>query len=224
MANTTVKSVIDNAKLILQETTSDGIRWSNLELLGWLNEAYQKIISFKPNANPINTTMTCVADTKQSLPSDGVYLLDVVRNMASASNKSAITHTERHVLDATHRGWHNETQSDSIDYYIFDDQDQKNFYVYPPATALAEIEIIYAAVPEPHIIEDFNEGSKAISLDDRYSPALTDYILTRAYAKDAEFAGNDNRMKYHENSFMTAMGIKAKAESSSSPNNPTNKK
>ncbi len=220
MANTTIKTVIDKAKLILQETTVDGIRWTNAELLGWLNEAYQKIIGFKPNANASNNSFTCVAGTKQSLPSDGVYLLDVVRNLAG--DKSVVTPTKRSVLDATRRGWHGETPSDSVNHFVYDDQDPSNFYVYPPATTSATVEIIYAAVPAPHLIAALTDDS-AISLDDRYAPTITDYILMRAYTKDADFAGNAQRMSYHENLFMTSLGLKAKSEASSSPNNPQNR-
>ncbi len=220
MANTTVRTVIDKAKLILQETTDDGIRWTNEELLGWLNEAYQKIIGFKPNANANNTSLVCVAGTKQSLPSDGVYLLDVVRNLAG--DQSVVTPTKRSILDATRRGWHGETESDSVNHFVYDDQDPSHFYVYPPASTSATIEIIYAAVPVPHLIAALTDSS-TILLDDRYAPTITDYILMRAYTKDADFAGNAQRMSYHENLFMTSLGLKAKSEASSSPNNPQNR-
>lgn len=220
MANTTVKTVIDNAKLILQETTDNGIRWTNEELLGWLGEAYQKIISFKPSASANNSTVSCVAGTKQSLPADGVYLLDVVRNMAGSL--SVVTRTERSVLDATRRGWHGDTGSDTIDHYLYDDQNPENFYVYPPATINAQLEVVYASVPGAHPAADMSNNA-VIKLDDRYAPTITDYILMRAYTKDADFAGNAQRMQYHENLFMTSMGLKLKSEHASSPNNPQNK-
>ncbi|HAO02938.1 MAG TPA: hypothetical protein DCQ42_14780, partial [Halomonas sp.] len=57
MAVTTVGTVIRNAKLVLQEVTAAGTRWTNEELLGWLNEAYQAIVQIKPDASAINTTL-----------------------------------------------------------------------------------------------------------------------------------------------------------------------
>ncbi len=221
MANTTVKTTIDNVKLILQETTTNGIRWTNAELIKWLNEAYQKIVLLKPNANSKNATMTCVAGTKQSLPVDGVYLLDVVRNKAGDS--SAVTPTERRYLDNNRRGWHGEAGSETIDHYMYDDQDQKNFYVYPPATSAAQLEFIYATVPAPHPEVAATDGTTTISLDDRYEPVLVDYILMRSYTKDADYAGNAERQRSHEGAFMSGLGLSAQAESSSSPNNPANR-
>ena len=220
MATTTVKSIIDKAKLILQETTPNGIRWTNEELLGWLNEAYQKIIGFKPNANGINEELVCVAGSKQSLPANGVVLLDVVRNLAGTMG--VVTPADRSTLDATRRGWHQETQVDAVDHFMFDDQDPKNFYVYPPATVSAKLEIIYAAVPAPHP-DSVLADTTTISLDDRYAPVLTDFILSRAYAKDADFASNSALSTKYENSALTALGIKVKSEAASSPNNPKNR-
>ena len=38
MSTTTVKTIIDRVKNQLLETTTEGVRWNNEELLGWLND------------------------------------------------------------------------------------------------------------------------------------------------------------------------------------------
>ena len=54
MAVTTVGEILRRTKIILQELTQNGTRWTNEELLGWLNESYQAIVAIKPDASSAN--------------------------------------------------------------------------------------------------------------------------------------------------------------------------
>lgn len=224
MAVTTVGTVIRNAKLVLQEVTAAGTRWTNEELLGWLNEAYQAIVQIKPDASAINKSVDLVAGTRQEIPSDGMRLIDVVRNTATASQKMGIMVTTRRSLDTTRRSWHGDTPSIDIEQYMFDDQDPTRFYVYPPAVVGAEVELIYSSTPSPHDISQGLDGLKdeAIRLNDSYAPVITDYILYRAYSKDAEHAANLNRAQMHMQAYMGALGQKVEVARAISPNSPDN--
>lgn len=224
MAVTTVGTVIRNAKLVLQEVTAAGTRWTNEELIGWLNEAYQAIVQIKPDASAINTSVGLVAGTRQEIPSDGMRLIDVVRNTAADSAKMGIMVTTRRSLDTTRRSWHGDTPSIDIEQYMFDDQDPTRFYVYPPAVVGAEVELIYSSTPSPHDISQGLDGLKdeAIRLNDSYAPVITDYILYRAYSKDAEHAANLNRAQMHMQAYMGALGQKIEVARAISPNSPDN--
>ncbi|WP_163557582.1 DUF6682 family protein [Halomonas sp. NO4] len=222
MAVTTVGTVIDNAKLVLQEVTSAGTRWTNEELIGWLNEAYQAIVQLKPDASSVNETITLDPGTKQSIPDDGLRLIDVVRNTATDSDKLGILVTSRRALDTTRRSWHADDESVNIEQFVFDDQDPTHFYVYPPAATGAEIEIIYSSVPSAH---DASGGlsaieSDTIKLNDSYVPAITDYILYRAYSKDADHAANLQRAQMHLEAYMNSLGQKVQVDRRTSPNSP----
>lgn len=219
MAITTVGEVIRRVKLILQEVTQNGTRWTNEELLGWLNESYQAIVAIKPDASSENKVMECVLGTRQEIPIDGHRLLDVVRNMASGANGYSVMKTSRSALDATRRGWHGEAPSDTIEQYVFDDNDPRHFYVYPPATATAKLEIIYSAVPAPHATVEANAAStEVIRLGDSFAPAIVDYVLARAYSKDAEHAANLQRSQMHSGSFINMLNADASASVAFSPN------
>lgn len=224
MAVTTVGTVIRNAKLVLQEVTAAGTRWTNEELLGWLNEAYQAIVQIKPDASAINTTLVLVVGTRQEIPSDGMRLIDVVRNTATASQKMGIMVTTRRSLDTTRRSWHGDEPSIDIEQYMFDDQDPTRFYVYPPADKGAEVELIYSSTPSPHDVSLGLDGLKDenIRLNDSYAPVITDYILYRAYSKDAEHAANLNRAQMHMQAYMGSLGQKAEVARAISPNAPDN--
>ena len=54
-----------------------------------------------------------------------------------------------------------------------------------------------------------------ISLDDIYANALLDFILYRAYSKDAEFAANAVRSNAHLTAFGSSLGVKTKIDASS---------
>jgi len=219
MAITTVGEILRRAKLILQEITQNGTRWTNEELLGWLNEAYQAVVAMKPDASALNAEMACAAGTKQTIPADGHRLLDVVRNTAPAAGGLSVMPTTRAALDATRRGWHGETRSVTIEQFVFDDHDPRHFYVYPPAADGAKLEIIYSSVPVPHAKEQATTAStESIRLGDSYAPALVDYILFRAYSKDAEHAANLNRAQMHNGAFITALGAESQAGVLYSPN------
>lgn len=222
MAVTTVGTVINNAKLVLQEVTAAGTRWTNEELIGWLNESYQAIVQIKPDASSINASVPLVEGTRQEIPEDGLRLIDVVRNTSSTSDKLGILVTTRRALDTTRRSWHADTASVDIEQYVFDEQDPTRFYVYPPAATGAEVEVIYSSTPTPHDVSRGLPGLKddPIRLNDSYAPVITDYILYRAYSKDAEHAANLNRAQMHMQAYMGSLGQKVEVDRSISPNTP----
>ncbi|WP_144982910.1 phage adaptor protein [Halomonas sp. C22] len=224
MAVTTVGTVIRNTKLVLQEVTAAGTRWTNEELIGWLNESYQAIVQIKPDASSINAPVSLVAGTRQQIPDDGLRLIDVVRNTATLSDKLGILVTSRRALDTTRRSWHADEPSVNIEQYVFDDQDPTRFYVYPPAADGAEVELIYSSTPTPHDVSQGLDGLKdeTIRLNDSYAPVITDYILYRAYSKDAEHAANLNRAQMHMQAYMGALGQKVEVARAISPNAPDN--
>ena len=217
MSVTTVETIInDRVKITLQELAENGTRWTNAELMGWLNESYQTIIGLRPDAASVNEDLALVAGTKQSIPASGLRLLDVVRNTATSSNKRGVILASRRQLDSTRRDWHGEPEQVSIEHYIFDDADPRNFYVYPPASVGATLEIIYSQVPVGH---DYSVSkTDAIKLPDTYAPAITDWIMFRCFSKDAEHAANANRAQSHQAAFMNALGQKTATDSATSPN------
>lgn len=215
MSATTVGEIIRRAKLVLQEVSTEGVRWTNGELIGWLNESYQAIVGVKPDASSVNTIVTCQAGTKQTIPADGDRLLEVVRNISTGLS---VIKTTRQALDATRRRWHSEPEAPEIEHYIFDDADPKTFYVYPPAEAGLGIELIYSSVPTGHDGNLSVVESEVIKLADGFAPAMVDYILMRAYSKDAAHAANLNRAQLHANAYQTQLGLKAQGEMAFSPN------
>ena len=213
MASTKVVDVLDRASIILQDATN--VRFPNAELLKFFNDAQKEVVLHRPDANMQNANMTCVAGSKQTIPTTGLRLVDVTRN---ASGR-AITQVDRKILDETLPDWH-ETVADAtrkIEHFVFDAADPKHFYVYPKATGSFQIEIVYSAAPSDISISNFATDTTVISIDDVYSNSLLDFILYRAYQKDSEFAGNAQRAMMHYQSFANGLGVKAKVDGALTP-------
>lgn len=214
MATTKVVDILGRASIILQDSTN--VRFPNDELLKFFNDAQKEVVLHRPDANMQNVNnFTCVAGSKQTIPTTGLRLVDVVRNVGGR----AITQVDRKILDETLPNWH-ETTADStrkIEHFIFDPADPKHFYVYPKATTAFQLEIVFSAAPSDISISNFNTDTTTISVDDVYANSLLDYILYRAYQKDSEFAGNAQRSMMHYQGFTNSLGVKTQVDAAVTP-------
>lgn len=210
MGTLLASSIISKAQIIIQDTT--GVRWPDTELLGWLNEGQREIVMLKPDASVKNESLALVAGTKQTIPSSGIILISVVRNMGvnGTTPGNAVRSIKRNVLDEQLPNWHSSAASATVIYVVTDPRNPKVFYTYPPQPSATpgQVEIVYSAAPT-----DVGAVGNAISVDDIYSGSLLDYCLFRAYSKDAEYAGNQNRAVAHYQKFMETLGAKEKVES-----------
>lgn len=195
----TAQNIADKAALLLQDQTN--IRWTEPELLGWINSGQREIMIYKPNANPVTGTVTTVAGTKQQLPSGGVQVLDVIRTI----NGSAVTNVDRNILDTTIPDWHTQTAA-AAKHYMFDPRNPKVFYLYPPSVGSVAMEVCYSSVPA-----DVATISDSI-FNDLYETVLLDYVLYRAYSKDTEHTANQALVTQHYQAFIAALQSKTGAE------------
>ena len=76
--------IIDNVSKLLGDPNN--LKWTRAELLGWLNDAQKQITVMSPNATNKVATIQLAAGTRQSIPSDGWTLLDVIRYMGTTGN------------------------------------------------------------------------------------------------------------------------------------------
>ena len=196
----TAQSIVRRATDLLQDQTS--VRWPVSELVRWLNDAQRAIVKVRPDSMNTTATMTLAAGSRQDLDNASLAplpakLIEITRNMATTSTKGAVRLVPRQILDAQTPGWHALTGSVNILHYMFDPRDPKTFYVYPPATVLAQLEVMYAAYPtdivEPAEGSLFSAVTGDISLPDIYADDLLNLVMARAYMKDSEYAGNEQR-------------------------------
>ena len=211
-----VIKVVDVLKDTSYMLTDEGaVRWSKSILLNWFNEAQSALVVRRPDSLAANESFSCGAGTKQNLPAIGLRLIDITRVMGGG----AITRVSRARIDSHISDWHALPETSDIHHYIYDDRDPKIFYTYPPATAGTSIEIIYSKAPEKIVISDFSTDTQVLSVDDIYANAIQEYILYKAWMKDAETAGNTGRAQAHFTQFRNAIGDKSEADAMMSPTN-----
>ena len=215
-------NVLSRIKDILQDTTS--VRWPEAEILRYINDAQREIVNYKPESSAKTDNVQLATGTKQALPADGLRLIKVTRNMSAASGsatgKRAIRIVNVDILNTQEPDWNDPTVSGDaqhgtvVKHYIFDEDDPKNFYVYPGVAGNAFVEIVYSKTPT-----DLSSASSNLDIDDIYGNAVIDYVLFRAYQKDSEYAGNAQRAQTHYQLFLNCIGQGAQAQNLLSPNN-----
>jgi hypothetical protein len=229
MSTVKVTDIIRRVEDVLQDTN---IRWPRTELQNWMNESYLAITLARPDANAKTGSFTCAAGTRQTLTKStndggfpsGLRLLDVTRNLATSSGYKVIRLVARSVLDDQRPAWHAETGTTAIQHFTFDPRQPKEFFVYPPATTAAEIEVVYTDSPGATTLTESQldpAGSDAtvILLDDIYMSPMIDWILYRAYSKDAEYGANEQRAQAAYGAFNAALATKNQVDSAVSPSN-----
>ena len=190
---------------ILQDTTS--VRWPEAELLRYINDAQREIVNYRPESSAKTDNVQLVAGTKQTLPADGLRLIKVTRNMSDtsggATGKRAVRIVNVDILNTQEPDWNDPNVSGDaahgtvVKHYIFDEDDPKNYYVYPGVSGNAYLEIVYSKIPT-----DLSSASSNLDIDDVYGNAVIDYVLFRAYQKDSEYAGNAQRSQIHYQLFL----------------------
>ena len=222
MATAKVVDLVSRAQTLLQDTTS--VRWPVLELQGWLNDSYRETVNLRPDANTATGEFTCAAGARQIVTttfSSALRVIEVVRNTATTSAKGAVRLVNRRMLDDQRRNWYAETPTVDIQHYMYDPRLPKEFLVYPPASTAARLEVVYSSVPLAHMLTEAQLINPAtadvIRIDDSYFNALLDYVLYRAYSKDAEYTANAQRAVAHYQAFQNALGVSAQTNAASQP-------
>lgn len=213
MGSILAQAIIDKVSRILMDDMA--VRWSDAELLGWLNTAQKEIATYKPNACTVNGNVSLVAGTKQALPTTALALIDVVRNMGAGSAPGrAITAVSRDALDGALPNWHSATAKTEVKHYIYDVRDPKVFYVCPPqpAQTAQKVEAVYPVPPT-----NLTSPTQAIAVDDIYEPRLVDYILYRAYSKSDNNPADTGAAASYANAFYSALGAKLQNEAQFAP-------
>lgn len=180
-------SVITRVRTQLVDNLAGGApyRWSDSELLSWLSDGQRTIVSAIPRASSVVTNVVLVSGTRQTLPADAFQLITVVRNMGAggATPGQSLQRVSRDLMDNQYPNWPAETPTASAKVFLYDLSDPTVFHVYPPSNAANTVEVIYSMqTPELTALTD------PLVVKDIYTPALFDYVMFRAHAKDSDYA------------------------------------
>jgi hypothetical protein len=213
MGTILASTIIDKAAIQLLDTGNT--RWSRAELLGWLNDGQRQIVLLSPQTNNTVETLKLEVGTRQTIPTAGWKLLDVVRYMGTDGQKPgrAIRVVSQELIDATDPNWHGAQKTDAPVNFVFSLQEQNVFYVYPPNTGRGYAQINYAKTPTALTAEN-----QPIQINDIYQTSLLDYILFRANSKDAEYAAGLTLAGSYMSMFMSVFPSRDKVDIENNPN------
>jgi hypothetical protein len=209
--------VIRRAGELLQDATYT--RWTVSELVRSLNDGQREISLLRPDLLAEETTLALVAGARQAIPADASKLLNILAN--SGGKKKAVSLISRDVLDRFNPAWRGMSGVTEIQHFMFDARDQDAFEVYPPvATAgtsvLAVLSMLPVDIDEPGG-NTYADVAGAISVQDIFASALLDYVLYRAFSKDAQHASNLQRAVAHYAAFANAIGAEIKSAITTGP-------
>jgi Family of unknown function (DUF6682) len=214
MSNIKVVDVIERVNTIVVDTTKT--RWPYEELLTWYNDAVLAVVNRRPDASIKNIDFTITPNkSKQTLPVDGLRWMDVVSNVLTGK---PIRKTKRLQLDDQVPNWHKKPGGE-VASYVFDERDPKTIYIYPQPTTAIDLNIFYTVAPSPVTITDFENDNTTLSIDDSYLNAIVDFMLYRAYSKDADYAANAQRAAQHYQVFQAELGDKSGIDTAFNPRN-----
>lgn len=200
MAKLKVKELITRAKITAQDV--DFVQWPEAEWLSWYNECLLALASARTDAGAETRTVTIKPGSRQTIPEDSNKLIEVVRNDATGR---AIRPIDRKVLDEQNPVWHKETGTEPK-YYSYDSAVPTVYYLFPGVTgATHEIDIVVAKSPTPATSSEAD-----VPVEDWFAPAIVNYILYRAYLKNAEYTNDLTRSEYFRRAFYEHLGLDSK--------------
>lgn len=206
--------IFASANDVLQDASY--VRWPQDERLRYLNDGRRAIAVVRPDLYASIETVTLVAGARQPLPEAGFQFLDAIRNInADGSPGAAVRVIERENLDAMRPNWPSDAPG-PIKHFMIDERTPDVFYVYPPAAAGQKLEISYAENPPPILLADVSTAQ--LTREKVYAGLLADYVIHRAYLKDAEYAGNGALSQQHYQLFLNGLGVGGKRRLTTSPN------
>jgi hypothetical protein len=213
-----VKDALARVSGLLNDLSPQYARWSEAELVRWLNDAQAAVAKYLPSASTRIDTIKLQPGTRQSIaviaaadckpgdgstpqaPIHGIQLLGVVRNMGDdgVTPGRAIRFTDRDVIDAVNPLWH--TKSDAtVRSASFKPTSPKTFYVSPGVAGEVWAEVEYLAMPllipaggapglEIYAVGGTNNSTEKLTIDDENIDEVVYYTVARAHMTDAKWA------------------------------------
>lgn len=207
MPSILASQIISRARTLLQDPA--GVRWSDSECLGWLNDAQREVASLRADASTKYAPSKLVAGTRQTMPADAIELIDIPRNLGTdgATPGFPIRKVERSFLDENIPTWHIDTASSVTRHFAYDTKALKFYWVYPPSDGTGYVDLLYAFPPV-----DLPTLASVIGIDDIYANALMFCLLSFAYGKNADDPGDAQRAAAARTAFENAMAGKSQTD------------
>ena len=221
----TGQDIVDEVRAQLLDENVSNQRWSDAEMLRYVNAAQRQIVVFLPEANIIEFRFapSIANGARQTLPADAVKFIQV---RSGFDNENSIPgpnmrYVELDAMDAFMPLWQyslggqpnipvveDEYEFVHYEHYMHDPREPKVFYLYPlPDNNSQDILVIYSQLPP-----DLGSLASALVLTDEYQNAMIDYVMFRAMFKDGRYGVTDRRSRELWDNFRASLGLKIQME------------
>lgn len=195
-----VSDIVTEVRFLVQD---ENIPYRNADdrIVRVVNQVLRRIIVMRPDIFAAIVNITAVAGFLQSIPADGLRIIDVLGD-GTLFNQAKEINVD--VLDIMLPSWPQTTGGPPVNWVRIPRTPTK-FYVYPPAIAGSIIEISYAQVPAKLASTDL------VPIQDAYFAALIDGCVWILESLDSETV-ESGRAKMYQDSFMQALatGLQAR--------------
>ena len=247
MGTTLVRELFYRASSQLNDLSPQFTRWKQRELVDACNDGQRAIAKYMPSSSARVDAVKLQAGSKQSIerilaasiiPGDGSVAADVngtyfqtaIRNMGANGTTpgSVIRVIDREVLDTGTPDWHVPASGSyaGVRGVIFDPRYPKVYYAWPALPPATDWWIEQSMLADPVLIPHATEGTYgwegsstvSISIDDKYVDDLMNYIMARAFMKDAEWAANPAMAQNYTSLFVGSINAQVTALTGVNPN------
>lgn len=207
------KEVFEKARIILQD--AGAVYWPQDELPGWLNDGRGEAYALRPDLYHCVEVASLCEGYVQKVPNGSRRLLEVARNISHPGQR-VITLVHERDLSKHRPAWRSMPKASEIVHYMYDEMRSSEFYVYPPARTDVKVEINYAKLPE---IITGAQSEQELVQEGEYASALVDFVLFRAFQKEADTVpAFMERAMQHYSKFNAAFTGSVATQAATSPN------
>jgi len=191
-------------------------RWTQAELITFLNDALVQVGTYRPDAFDTTLTITLIPGFQQQLPAGYSLLKSVDYNVGATPCANApIVECDLSVLRTFFKKPCLPTggaENYRIRTYAYDARNPRIFYVSPEVPSWATPQVSITAVKDAPVYAIGNLNTQ-IDLDQKYKNALIAWMLMRAYSVDTESPTSTRHMESNRNHFYQMLGVNYKQES-----------
>lgn len=203
---------MDSGQLVTEVAATlndpDFVRWTEQDLVGYLNAGCLELCRVKPETNAGQITLSLQSGTKQHIGPKALVLLKVLRNVPSGR---AVRMVHGQSLDAILPMWQGMDASQHVREYIVDEHDPKTFWVYPPAQQSINLECSVCLAPSVIGVPASGSPYAPFPLRDEYAETVKAWMLYQAYSVDTG-TGAREKAQFYARYFYQLAGAQASNE------------
>jgi len=173
----TPQEVIDAARVLINDDNAlMPERFSDAELLGFVNQAIKRTAMLRPDLFATVSTITPTADTtRQELSASVIRIMELHRVVGG----NALVEVDKPTMDQNYPEWHTEASGTPVN-WMRHPRSPRGYYLYPAPASGTTISAEFTTTPSDYALSD------TIALPDAYKAALVDCVVYLAESVDDE--------------------------------------